>query len=115
MNKDKRFYIGITVAIVISISIGIACIWFTIDKSNKNRYEVMTNLPSESWFEEDLEDWLLSKDIIVTNIYHNYADTLIIVAKASYDNAVRTFRCQYQLKNCYIICWYWEYVRSVRI
>lgn len=113
--KNKGFYIGITVTIAISVLIGIACIWFTIDKYKKNKYEVMTNLPLESWFEEDLEKQLLTKEITVTEIYHNYADTLIIVAKASYDNAVRTFRCQYQLKNCYIICWYWEYVRSVRI
>lgn len=115
MNKDRRFYIGIIVAIVIAISIGVACIWFAIDKSNKNKHEVMTNLPSKSWFEEDLEDWLLSRSITVTNMYHNYADTLIIVAKASYDNSVRTFRCQYQLKNYMITCWYWEYVRAVRI
>lgn len=115
MNKDKRFYIGIILTIIIAILILIACIWFTIDKSNKNKHEVMTNLPSESWFEEDLEDWLLSRAITVTEIYRNYADTLTIVARASYDNSVRTFRCQYQLKNYYVTCWCWEYVRAVKI
>lgn len=113
--KNKGFCIGIIVTIVIAVLIGIACIWFTIDKSKKNKYEVMTNPPTQSWFEEDLEDWLLSREITVTQIFHNYADTLTIVAKASYDNAVRTFRCQYQLKNCYITCWCWEYVRAIQI
>lgn len=113
--KNKGFCIGIIVTIVIAISIGIACIWFTIDKSNKNKYEVMTNPPTQSWFEEDLEDWLLSREITVTQIFHNYADTLTIVARATYDNAVRTFRCQYQLKNYYITCWCWEYVRAIQI
>lgn len=113
--KNKGFCIGIIVTIVIAVIILIACIWFTIDKSKKNEYEAMTNLPSESWFEEDLEDWLLSKEITITQIHHNYADTLTIVARVIYDNAVRTFRCQYRLKNCYITCWYWEYVRAVLI
>lgn len=48
MNKDKGFYIGVTIMIVIAIIIGVACIWFIIDKSNKNKHEAMTNLPSES-------------------------------------------------------------------
>ena len=109
--KDKRFDIGIILTIIIAILILIACIWFTI----KNKHEVMTNLPSESWFEEDLEDWLLSRAITVTEIYRNYADTLIIVAKASYDNSVGTFRCQYQLKNYYVTFWCWEYMKSVKI
>ena len=113
--KNKGFYIGIAITIVIAISIVIACTWFISDNSKKNEYEAMTNLPSESWFEEDLEDWLLSRSITVTKMYHNYADTLTIVAKASYDNAVRTFHCQYKLKNYYITCWRWEYVRAVQI
>lgn len=96
--KNKKFYVCIILAIIIAVIILIACSWFTIDKSNKNKHEVTTNLPSKSWFEEDLEDWLLSRAVTVTKMYHNYADTLTIVARASYDNAVYTFRCQYQLK-----------------
>lgn len=114
MNEDKRFYIGVSITIAIALIIGVACIWFTIDKSKKNKYEAMTNLPTDSWFEEDLEEPLLSKEIAITEIWRN-VDTLIIVAEASYDTAVCTFRCQYRLKNCYIICWYWEYIRAVRI
>lgn len=114
MNKDKGFYIGVTIMIVIAIIIGIACIWLLIDKSNENKQEVMTNLPAESWFEEDLEEQLLSRSITVSEIQCN-ADTLIVVARANYDNATGYYRCQYRLKNYMVACWYWEYVRAVQI
>lgn len=114
MNEDKRFYIGVSITIVIALIIGVACIWFLIDKSNQNKYETMTNLPAESWFEEDLEEPLLSKEITITEIWRN-VDTLLVVAEASYDNAVCTYRCQYQLKQGMLCSWYWEYVRAVRI
>lgn len=114
VSLDKRFYTGLIIAIVITLIIGVACIWYLVDKSNKNKHKVMTNIPSESWFEEDLEEQLLTKEITVYQRWRDI-DTLRVFAIASYDGNIYRYCCQYQLKNYMVTCWYWEYVRAVRI
>lgn len=107
--KDKRFYIGIILTIIIAIIILITCIWFAINKSNENKAKAMEIASNEEWFKNDLEKVFLTDEIDIIEAEMD-GNKLTVKISVRVRNIVENFyKCRYILKNTNIVNWEWVY------
>lgn len=96
------FLVLVTVAVCV---IGIA------KKVVDNRNKTIDNLPSKYWIEEDLEEYFLSTDVYVLDEPEQDCAEFIVLCYAEGNY----YRALYRVKQSYLYCFYWEFIRAMPV
>lgn len=104
---------GIILAICIGVVVLVILVTFWVKKSISNYNECIDNIPSETWFEEELEKTFLTTDLYVLDIDDTGEGQIIVLIKIWIDNQEQYYRCLYKLKSFDSLNWHWELVRYI--
>lgn len=86
---------------------------FWVKKSISNYNKCIDNIPSENWFEEELEKTFLTTDVYVLDIDDCEYGAVVITIKIWVNSQVQYYRCLYKVKSHDSLNWHWELVRYV--
>lgn len=101
----------LTICITVVALVIIVTVW--VKKSIENRNECIDNIPSETWFEEELEKTFLTTNVCVLDIDDPGDGMIIVLIKIWIDNQEQYYRCLYKLKSFDSFNWHWELVRYI--
>lgn len=104
---------GIILAIYIGVVVLVILVTFWVKKSISNYNECIDNIPSETWFEEELEETFLTTDVDVLDIDDTGDGQIIVLIKIGIDDQEQYYRCLYTLKSFDSLNWHWELVRWI--
>lgn len=108
-TPDWRLILTICITVVALVILVI----FWVKKSIENYNECIDNIPSETWFEEELEKTFLTTDLYVLDIDDPGDGMIIVLIKIWIDNQEQYYRCLYKLKSFDSFNWHWELVRYI--
>lgn len=108
-TPDWRFILTICIGIVVLVIL----VTFWVKKSISNYNECIDNIPSETWFEEELEKTFLTTDLYVLDIDDMGEGQIIVLIKIWIDNQEQYYRCLYKLKSFDSLNWHWKLVRWI--
>lgn len=108
-TPDCRFILTICIGVVVLAIL--VTVW--VKKSIENRNECIDNIPSENWFEEELEKKFLTTDLYVLDIDDMGEGQIIVLIKIWIDNQEQYYRCLYKLKSFDSLNWHWKLVRYI--
>ena len=103
----------------IILTIGIAAValvvlvTFWVKKSISNYNDCIDNIPSDFWFEEELEKKFLTTDLYVLDIDDMGDGGIVVTIKVEIEDNVQYYRCLYRLKSYDSLNWHWELVKYV--
>ena len=86
---------------------------FWVKKYISNYNECIDNIPSENWFEEELEKTFLTTDLYVLDIDDAGDGQIVILIKIWIHDQEQYYRCLYKLKSFDLLNWHWELVRYI--
>lgn len=104
---------GIILAICIGVVVLVILVTFWVKKSISNYNECIDNIPSETWFEEELEKTFLTTDLYVLDIDDMGEGQIVVLIKIGIDDQEQYYRCLYKLKSFDSLNWHWELVRCI--
>lgn len=104
---------GIILAICIGVVVLVILVTFWVKKSISNYNECIDNIPSEIWFEEELEETFLTTDVEVLDIDDTGDGMIIVLIKIGIDDQEQYYRCLYTLKSFDLLNWHWKLVRYI--
>ena len=104
---------GIILTICIGVVILAILVTVWVKKSIENRNECIDNIPSETWFEEELEKTFLTTDLYVLDIDDTGDGMIVVLIKIGIDDQEQYYRCLYTLKSFDSLNWHWELVRYI--
>ena len=104
---------GIILAICIGVVVLVILVTFWVKKSISNYNECTDNIPSEIWFEKELEKTFLTTDVYVLDIDDTGDGMIVVLIKIGIDDQEQYYRCLYTLKSFDSLNWHWELVRYV--
>ena len=84
-----------------------------VKKSISNYNECIDNIPSETWFEEELEKTFLTTDLYVLDIDDFEYGSVVVTIKLWVNSQEQYYRCLYKLKSSDSLNWHWELVRYI--
>lgn len=116
MKKEAKETPDWEIIIYICISAVLLAIFgtFWVKKSRANYNYCIDNIPSASWFEEDLEEPFLTTSVYVLDIDDEGDGFIIVQIYIEEPNGWgRYYRCLYKLKSFDSLNWHWELVRYV--
>lgn len=103
--------------IILTICIGVVALVILVTvwvrKSISNYNYCIDNIPSENWFEEDLEEPFLTTDLYVLDIDDMGEGQIVVSIKIWIHDQEQYYRCLYKLKSFDSLNWHWELVRYV--
>ena len=103
----------IILAICIGVVVLVVLVTFWVKKSITNYNECAKLIPSENWFEEDLEETFLTTDVYVVDIDDCEYGAVVITIKIWVNSQVQNYRCLYKVKSYDSLNWHWELVRYI--
>lgn len=104
---------GIILAICIGVVVLVILVTFWVKKSISNYNECIDNIPSETWFEEELEKKFLTTDLYVLDIDDTGEGQIVVLIKIWIHDQEQYYRCLYTLKSFDSLNWHWELVRWI--
>ena len=115
MKKEAKETPDWRVILTICIGVVVLAILVTdwVKKSIENRNECIDNIPSETWFEEELEKTFLTTNLYVLDIDDTGEGQIIVLIKIWIDNQEQYYRCLFTLKSFDSLNWHWELVRYI--
>ena len=84
-----------------------------VKKSISNYNYCIDNIPSENWFEEELEKTFLTTDLYVLDIDDTGEGQIVVLIKIWIHDQEQYYRCLYKLKSFDSLNWHWELVRYI--
>lgn len=103
----------IILAICIAVVALVVLVTFWVKKSISNYNYCIDNIPSETWFEEELEKTFLTTDVYVLDIDDTGDGMIVVLIKIWIHDQEQYYRCLYKLKSFDSLNWHWELVRYV--
>lgn len=103
----------IILAICIGVVVLVILATFWVKKSISNYNECIDNIPSETWFEEELKKTFLTTDLYVLDIDDMGEGQIVVSIKIWIHDQEQYYRCLYKLKSFDSFNWHWELVRYV--
>lgn len=104
---------GIILAICIGVVVLVILVTFWVKKSISNYNECIDNIPSETWFEEELEKTFLTTDLYVLDIDDTGDGMITVLIKIGIHDQEQYYRCLYKLKSFDSLNWHWELVKYI--
>lgn len=104
---------GIILAICIGVVVLVILVTFWVKKSISNYNECIDNIPSETWFEEELEKTFLTTDLYVLDIDDMGEGQIVVLIKIWIHDQEQYYRCLYKLKSFDSFNWHWKLVKYV--
>lgn len=115
MKKESKetpdWRVILTICITVVVLAILVIVW--VRKSISNYNECIDNIPSENWFEEDLEATFLTTDLYVLDIDDTGDGMIIVLIKIGIHDQEQYYRCLYTLKSFDSFNWHWELVRYI--
>lgn len=111
--KETPDWIIILTTICITVVALVILLIFWVKKSIENYNECIDNIPSETWFEEELEKTFLTTDLYVLDIDDAGDGMIIILIKIWIHDQEQYYRCLYKLKSFDSLNWHWELVKYI--
>ncbi len=108
-TPDWEIIIDICISAVLLAILGT----FWVKKYISNYNECIDNIPSENWFEEELEKTFLTTDLYVLDIDDAGDGQIVVLIKIWIYDQEQYYRCLYKLKSFDSFNWRWELVRYV--
>ena len=115
MKKEAKETLewGIILTIFIGVVVLAILVTVWVKKSIENYNECIDNIPSEIWFEKDLEETFLTTNVCVLDIDDPGDGMIIVLIKIGIDDQEQYYRCLYKLKSFDSLNWHWELVRYI--
>ena len=110
--KDTSDWI-IILTICIGVVVLVILVTFWVKKSITNYNKCANLVPLENWFEEDLEETFLTRDVYVLDIDDYEYGAVVVIIKICVNSQEQYYRCLYKLKSYDLLNWHWELVRYV--
>ena len=108
-SPDWEIILDICISAVLLAILGT----FWVKKSRSNYNYCIDNIPSENWFEEELEKTFLTTDLYVLDIDDLGDGQIVVLIKIWIHDQEQYYRCLYKLKSFGLLNWHWELVRYV--
>lgn len=89
---------GIILAICIGVVVLVILVTFWVKKSISNYNECIDNIPSETWFEEDIANEISMRNFDILDIQDNGKGTAVVIIKTKSDYKDRIFYLWYEVK-----------------
>lgn len=89
---------GIILTIFIGVVVLVILVTFWGKKSISNYNECIDNIPSESWFEEDIANEISMRNFDILDIQDNGKGTAVVIIKTKSDYKDRIFYLWYEVK-----------------
>lgn len=103
---------GLIIFLIFVIVVGGSFIVFVIYP--QKRYEkICSNVPSESWFKQDLKIVFYDKEINILDIESNENGKAIVKVEVHYGKEKVVYYCYYAVKEGYYNIWQWEYQETL--
>ena len=103
--------------IILAICISVAALIITatgwVKKSITNYNDCAKLVPTEHWFEEELEKTFLTTDLYVLDIDDFEYGSVVVTIKLWVNSQEQYYRCLYTLKSYDSLNWHWELVRYI--
>lgn len=108
---NKKFLISVICSSVV-ILITVAFFVVLLIKTDRKRYdEVCNHIPTQNWLEEDLEDVFLTKLVDVSDIEPNGKGSIVVKARANYDNNYYDYVCLFEVNGKLGYSYQWKLKR----
>ena len=104
---------GIILAICIGVVVLVILVTFWVKKSISNYNECIDNIPSETWFKEELEKTFLTTDLYVLDIDDMGEGQIVVSIKIWIHDQEQYYRCLYKLKSFDSFNWHWKLARWI--
>lgn len=103
---------GLIIFLILLIVVGGSLV-FCVVYPQKRYEKICSNVPSESWFEQDLKVVFYDKEINVLDIESNENGKAIVKVEVRYGKEKVVYYCYYAVKEGYYNIWQWEYQETL--
>nr|DAW66280.1 MAG TPA: hypothetical protein [Caudoviricetes sp.] len=111
-TPDWKIILAICISVV-ALVILVILVTFWVKKSIENYNDCAKLVPTEHWFEEELEKTFLTTDLYVVDIDDFEYGSVVVTIKIWVNSQVQYYRCLYKLKSFDSFNWHWELVKYV--
>lgn len=108
--KDTPEWVQYVVCIVLGVVIMI-CVTVYIKLKEQKYNECIKNVPSESWFEEDIANEISPLSFYILDIQDNGKGTAVVIIKTESDYKDRYFYLWYEVKQDKLLKSFWKLKR----